>query len=320
MITGNVMPAGLAVGVDVGGTKIAFALIDQHGAVRAESRVPTQAAEGVEAVIARIADGVRAMCDQAGGHVTGIGVGCPGHVQAGVVRNAVNLGWEEVALAAALAAQISLPVQVRNDAVAAAIGEMWCGAARGCRDFVHVAIGTGLGGCAVSNGQVIGGVNGFAMEIGHLPAMPGGRLCTCGGHGCTEMYASGVGLLAGVREGRAAYPESVLARMETPSTADILAAMRAGDPLALATLESALSALCHALTWCIGVLNPALIVIGGGLAHAAGDLLAPEVIRCRLRELTLPPIHQELQIRRAEVTSSAVGAGCLVWALSEPDQ
>jgi glucokinase len=302
-----------AIGVDIGGTKIAFALIDRQGSVVAERRAPTLPAEGPAAVLNRLAEGIAALCDQ-GVSVAGIGVGCPGHVHDGVVRQAVNLGWSEVHLGKTLRERFPIPVVVNNDGAAAAIGEWWCGAARGCTDFVYAAIGTGLGGAAVSGGRLVRGVAGAAMEIGHLPAVPDGRLCACGLRGCTEQYASGVGLLAGLAERRADWPDSPLARKADATTADILAAMRAGDGLALALLRDLRSALTQALVWCAGALNSSRIVIGGGLGHALGVLLNLPGMQNDVRARLLPYVGEGLQIVPAQLTSSAVGAGCLAWA------
>ncbi|MCC7209247.1 MAG: ROK family protein [Anaerolineae bacterium] len=307
-------PTAYAIGVDIGGTKIAFALIDPQGRVVAERRAPTLPAEGVAAVLDRLAEGIAALGAH-GGPVAGVGVGCPGNVHDGVVRLAVNLGWSEVRLRDALRERFpDLPIAVSNDAAAVAIGEWWCGAARGCPDVVYAAIGTGLGGAAMSGGRLVRGASGAAMEIGHLPAVPGGRLCACGLTGCTEQYASGVGLLSGLAARRGEWPDSLLARKPDAGTADILDAMRAGDPLALALLHDLRGALTQALVWCAGALNAARIVIGGGLGRALGDLLDLPGLESDVRARLLPYVGDGLHIVPAQLASSAVGAGCLVWA------
>ncbi|MFN8373411.1 MAG: ROK family protein [Anaerolineae bacterium] len=306
------MSSEFAVGVDIGGTKIAFALIDSEGNVLAEHRLPTLPNEGVQAVIGRIVEGVHALEKQASGEVIGVGVGCPGHIDNGVVRTAVNLGWTNIPLLDELSNRFPIPVFVGNDAASVAIGEMWCGAARGHRNFVYAAIGTGLGGSAVVNGEVVTGMHGFAMEIGHFPLVPNGRLCNCGRLGCTETYVSGLGLLAGVREHRAQYPQTTLS--QEPSTAEILTAARSRDPLAAAVMHEAREKLCYTLAWCAGMFNPSLIIIGGGLAQAARDFLSSEVITDGIRSLMMYPIHEGLQVVPAQITATATGAGCLVWA------
>jgi glucokinase len=306
------MSSELAVGIDIGGTKIAFALIDQEGHVLAEHRLPTLATEGLQAVIRRIVSGVDTLRAQASGEIVGVGVGCPGHIDSGVVRIAVNLGWKDIPLQNELAKLFPVPVYVGNDAASVAIGEMWCGAARGHRNFVYAAIGTGLGGSAVVDGQVVTGMHGFAMEIGHLPLVLNGRPCNCGRLGCVETYVSGLGLLAGVREHRAQYPKTTIGK--EPTTAEILSAAREGDPLATAVIKEVKDKLCFTLAWCAGMFNPSLIVLGGGLAHAASDLLSPESITEGIQTLMMYPIHEGLRVAPSQITASATGAGCLVWA------
>lgn len=302
----------LAIGVDIGGTKIAFALIDRDGQVLAEHRLPTLPSEGVQAVIERIVEGVNTLKEQAAGEVVGIGVGCPGHIDDGIVRTAVNLGWIDVHLLEELTKRFDIPVYVGNDAHSAAVGEMWCGAARGCRDFVYIAIGTGLGGSVITNGQLVTGMNGFAMEVGHFPLVPNGRQCNCGKLGCVETYVSGPALLAGVREFRDQYPKTTVG--QAPSTGEILAAARDGDPLAVAVVQDMKAKLCFTLAWSAAMCNAELIVIAGGLGQAANDLLSPEILTDGIRALTMSPVHHGLRVVPAQVTASATGAGCLVWA------
>src|SRR5690554_3306764 len=200
----------LALGVDIGGTKIDLVLADASGTIRAEQRVATDAHEGPGAVLDRVAGGIQRLLAQADGPLAGIGIGCPGQVDpaSGVVRTAVNLGWTEVALRDEVARRLAqeLPIRVDNDVNAAALGERYFGAAPGCQDLVYLAVGTGLGGGALVNGRIVNGSTGTAMEVGHLSFDPAGRPCRCGQRGCAEMYVSGIGLMAGVEAHRADYP------------------------------------------------------------------------------------------------------------------
>lgn len=310
------MAEPLAIGVDIGGTKLAFVLINRQGESLATYQLPTQVADGTPAILDRIAQGLQVLLDQAPAPVAGIGIGVPGQVDPveGIVHNAVNLAWTDVPLRDAVARRLSngLPIWIQKDGNALALGEMVYGAARGCGDFVHVAIGTGLGGGAIANGQLIIGANFNPTEIGHLALNPEGRQCACGLRGCPEMYISGIGLLAGVQEHRAQYPQSALARLDHPSTTDIIQTARAGDPLAGVVFEEAARWLGAILAMCAGILNPAMFVIGGGLGHAASDLLLDGAWR-ELQRRTLPATYHRLQIVQSQIASSAVGAACLVW-------
>jgi len=309
----------LAIGVDLGGTKIAFCLIDRQGNVLAAHQVATGVNEGDQAVLDRMADGIRTVLVQASaGNVLGIGIGSPGQVDptAGTVSNAVNLNWEVVLLRAGLQKRLgtNLPIFLQKDTNATLLGELYYGAARNCRDVVLVAVGTGLGVGVITSGQIVVGARHDATDIGHLAIDPQGRLCACGQRGCTEMYVSGVGLLAGIREHCNAYPESPLAQQDavSPSTADILSAARAGDPLAQIVLDEAADWLGLIFMYCGVILNPAMFILGGGLGLAAADLLLERAKRV-FRARSSLRIHEGVDFRLAQLTSNAIGGACLVW-------
>ncbi|NDJ61517.1 MAG: ROK family protein [Chloroflexi bacterium] len=310
----RIQPQRVAVGVDVGGTKIAFVLAADDGHVLAERTEPTQAADGPDAVIARMAATIQQL--SSGHDLAGIGVACPGPIdaEAGIARSAVNLGWRDVPLRDGLRASggFSTPIWVENDTNAAALGEGVFGAARGLRNFVYAAAGTGLGGGAVVNGQIVDGANGMAMEIGHMVIHPGGRLCSCGQRGCVEMYASGKGLIAGVAEHRSAYPRSLLRADESPTTHAIIAAARAGDPLAQYVIGEAAEALGVTFAWCAALLNPALIVVAGGVAGALGARLL-EPAEAVLKARVLPEASADLRVVPSQIQTPALGPAALVW-------
>ncbi len=305
----------IAIGIDIGGTKIAFAAADRDGQILATHTEPTLANEGVPAVIGRIARGIAQVRAQlpADQPLAGIGMGVPGAVIDGVAQNAVNLGWRDVPLVASVRAAIDLdvPVWAQNDVKINAIAEGIFGAARGVRDFVFLALGTGLGGGAVSGGRLVNGASGFAMEMGHISLDPHGRGCNCGGTGCAEMYISGKGMLAGANAHRAEYPHSSLATGAITTHA-ILDAARAGDPLACRVIDEAVEALGEVMAFCAAALDPTLIVLGGGLGTAASDLIyarATDAMRSRL----FPDLRGRIDVQPSQVESSALGAAALVW-------
>ena len=317
----------LAIGIDLGATKVAGALVNDHGAALAEARAQTQAQAGIKAgvapVVARIAEVVAHLLAQASQlsdePVTGVGIGTPGLVDgaAGIVRNAVNLGWTEVALAQEVAAAITtktgrtLPVWVENDANSQAVGEYIFGAGRGQDNFALVAIGTGLGGAIIANRQLIAGATYTAAELGHLSLDPDrGRPCACGLRGCVETVVSGPGLVKNVQERIAAGSVSVLTG--DFHAEDVVAAARQGDDVASAAIAQTAHWLGMALATYVALLNPAAIIIGGGLGLSAFDLLVP-IARAELARRALPQSHEHLQLLPAQVVSSAIGAAALVW-------
>jgi len=306
----------LAIGVDIGGTKIALALVDRSGAVLAERRLPMRP-DDATTTLDEIAGAIEALRAGAPGLLAGIGIGCPGHVDPvqGIVHYAVNLGWTGVALRDGIRQRLAddLPVWVHKDTNAAALGELYFGAARGARDFIYLAIGTGLGGAAVVNGALATGLNAYAMEVGHLVLHPQGRQCNCGLRGCVEMYVSGKGLRAGTLEWAVTYPDSPLVeRGDRVSAHDILAAFAAGDALAVAVMEQAAEVLGTVMSTCASLLNPERFILGGGLGHAAADFWitrAGAVFRAQV----LPAARDGVTIVESTVASSAVGASALVW-------
>lgn len=310
------MTGQLAIGVDIGGTKIAFALVDGQGQALAEHCLPTLADEGAEAVLDRVGLGIRYLLERAGGTVAGVGIGSPGllNPHTGIVHNATNLGWHDVPILDEVRHRLAvdLSLWLEHDANAGALGEFYFGAARGHQDFVYLALGTGLGGGAVVGGEPFRGGNYRALEIGHMPFSPGGRLCRCGMRGCPEMYASGVGLLAGAREHSPEYPQSKLASASDLTTTAILDAAHAGDALALAVMNEATDWLVGVMICCMGTLNPSFFVIGGGLGHAGAKWFV-DGAKQRFHARTVPEVYPPVEVVVSQVASSAVGAACLVW-------
>jgi glucokinase len=313
----------LAIGIDLGATKVAGALVNDHGETLAEARALTEAQAGVQPVVTRITDVIMQLLAHSAQFsnepVAGVGIGTPGLVDgaSGVVRNAVNLGWSEVALAEevtrALAAQSrrSLPVWVENDANSQAVGEFIFGAGRGLDSFALMAIGTGLGGGIIANRQLVAGATYTAAEMGHLSLDPDhGRQCACGLRGCVETVVSGPGLVKNATELIQKGGQSTLTG--NFHAEEVVAAARNGDALALAALAESARWLGIALAAYVTLLNPAAIVIGGGLGLSSFDLLIP-VARVEIARRALRQSHEQLEIVRAQVMSSAVGAAALVW-------
>lgn len=307
----------LAVGVDLGASKIASALVTDTGRVLSARQTPTLSQEGPAAVLARIAAEINALLAAAPGPVAGVGLGTPGIVapSEGIVRNAVNLGWDEVPLVAGVCAALDreLPIFIQKDTNASALGEYYFGAARGCSDFVYLSVGSGLGGGLIANGQILTGAAWQASELGHFSLDPEGRPCVCGLRGCAETAVSGPGLVTLSRERLASgdYPASqVDAAALTPAA--VLAAARAGDALARDVFTEMGATLGVVMAACVAVLNPAAFVIGGGLGLAAFDLLIPPA-RLALAKRVIAASIAPLEILPSTLKSSAIGPSCLVW-------
>ena len=283
----------LAIGVDIGGTKIAGALV-RDGEILQRTRVETPA-EDVGAIVEAVTTVIQDLQGKAGGEdVVGAGIACAGLVDAAgeTILFAPNLAWRDEPLKAKVADQVDLPIRLENDANAAAWGEFRHGAARDHDDMTLITVGTGIGGGIVNDGTLLRGAAGVGAEIGHMRVVRDGLRCGCGNRGCWEQYGSGSAL---VREARD------LIRSGTPHAARLSDAC-GGDPDALEggdvtkvaeEGDPAAAELIHELGVWIGegaaslaaILDPAAIVIGGGVS-AAGDLLLEPARRAFHRNLT----------------------------------
>jgi glucokinase len=303
---------GVAVGVDLGGTKLLAALVDEAGTVVEDVKIarPTTGAGTVDA-IAEIVGGW--------GTSLPVGMGVAGLVdRQGVLRVGPNLpGFVDFPFRDALAERIGTTVVVDNDATAATWGEFCVGAARAARDAVLVTLGTGIGGGVVAGGVLQRGANGFAGEPGHTVVDPNGPACPCGRRGCWERFASGSGLGRLAREaaeaGRA--PGIVEAAGGDDSQVrgeHVTIAASSGDAGAIAVLWDFAWWVALGVTNLINVLDPEVVVIGGGLAEMGELLLAP--VNERYRDLVLAGEHRPVvPIVAAELGehAGAVGAGLL---------
>jgi glucokinase len=306
-----------AIGIDIGATKIACVLLSERGDVLHSSQVLTLADEGPQAVFDKVADQILDLARQSPGALAGIGIGSPGKVDSdrGRVYNAVNLGWTEVNLAEEISGRVdeTLPVWIQKDANLSALGEYYFGACQGLRDFVYLGIGSGLGAGIISGGQLITGGDWYAADIGHLSVDPQGMVCVCGGRGCAETVASGPGLVRVTqRKLEKGLTNTSLSQGVELSSADILAAARAGDALALEALAEVGHVLGIIISACTAILNPTRYVIGGGLGLAGYDFIIPAAQE-ELQQRTIPEHRNLLDVVPSQVESPAIGAACLVW-------
>ena len=271
--------------VDLGGSKILSVVADEEGRILGEDRRPTQAGEGPEAGLERIAASLEAALAEAGlrrDDLRAVGVCSPGPIDParGVIPEAPNLpGWHDVPVCQYLADRLGVPAILENDATAAAYGEFVYGAGRGCRHIVYITLSTGIGGGMVLDGRLYRGASGAAGEIGHITIDADGPLCGCGKPGHVEAFASGRAI---AREG-----EAVLARGGSPllarlveedgelTAATVRRAADAGDAEARRILQRAGYYLGIALAAYVDIFNPEVIIIGGGLRHMRDHYLVP---------------------------------------------
>ena len=276
---------GVTIGVDVGGTKIAAGVVDEHGQVLARMREKTPVSDA-DATLARIADVVQRLQVEVGPEVResigAVGLSVAGLVdkERSIVRLAPNLGWSNLPARERVSNLVDLPVTLDNDANCAAWAEYRHGAGRGYVDAVTITVGTGIGGGMVLDGVLYRGGFGAAAEVGHMVIERDGRLCPCGMRGCWEQYASGNALVRTARELAAERRDEaqVLLKLGDGSPEGIVGrhitdAARQGDPVARDAYEVVGSWLGRGMAVLVAVLDPSVFVIGGGVAES-GDLLA----------------------------------------------
>ncbi|MBL7491529.1 ROK family glucokinase [Frankia sp. AgB1.9] len=287
-------PTRLAIGVDVGGTKVAAGVVDERGHILGSVRRPTPGHEPrlVADTIAEVVGELQVR--HATGPATPIGIGAAGWLDRDGARVmfAPNLaGWRDEPLRDIISARLGRPVVVDNDANTMAWAEYRFGAGRGCTELCCVTVGTGIGSGLVLDGKVRHGAFGVGAEYGHMQVVPAGLPCGCGSQGCWEQYASGRALVRQAREITGTSPEAGrsllalaggdLARLTGP---DVTAAARDGDPAAVKCFEEVGHWLGQGLASLASVLDPARFVIGGGVSDAGELLLGPAraQFRCAL--------------------------------------
>lgn len=270
---------GLTIGVDIGGTKVLGGVVDSAGDVLAQTRRDTPAQDP-----GRTADRIVEVIQElaAGYPVDAVGIGAAGWIDAtrSIVQFAPNLAWRNEPLRDKITAAVGLPVVVENDGNAATWAEFQFGAGRDAdNSMVLFTVGTGIGSGIVINGGLIRGTNGIAAELGHMMMVPGGHPCGCGRHGCLEQYASGNALVrfakADARE-RPELAEQLLGLVGGDVDAirghAVTQAARLGDAVAIGAFEQIGRWLGVALADIVQILDPQVIVVGGGVIDA-GDLL-----------------------------------------------
>lgn len=259
------------VAIDVGGTNLKGAVVDRRGgAVSVESRA-SGAEDGPEAVVDALIGLAQELADaEEGSKVVAAGIAVPGLVDeaTGTVRVAANLGWREMRIGSLAQERLGVPVTISHDVRAAALAEGLLGAARGCRDYLLITLGTGIGGAVVLDRRPYVGTHGLGGELGHMAIEPRGPLCGCGRAGCLEALAS-----AGHVSARYALMTGGSDRHGAEEVAKRAAA--GDDPIADQVWSEAIDALAIGIANYAALLDPELVVIGGGMAAAGDSLFEP---------------------------------------------
>lgn len=326
------MTATLALGIDIGGTKVAGGLVDENGVIAARTRRHTphrsKSPKVVEDTIVEVVDELLASEPARACEVGSIGVGAAGFVSAdqGMVVFAPHLSWRDEPLRDNLSRRIHLPILVDNDANCACWAEHRFGAAKGESHVVMITLGTGIGGGLLIDGRIIRGRYGVTGEYGHMQVVPGGQRCECGNRGCWEQYASGNAL---VREARS------IVLSNSPMGTDLAArvggdfeeltgpviteAAQDGDATAIELIREIGDWLGVGMANLAAALDPGLFVVGGGVS-AAGELLLGPARDSFRKHLTGRGYRPEARIEKAALGNDAglIGAADLARLAARP--
>jgi glucokinase len=295
-----------AIGLDLGGTDLKAGLVSSRGEVVHFLRLPARARESADAPLEVIVGAVTELRRSGGEVLAGVGLGCPGVIDpaggALVGRTPHLPHWHSLPLRALLAERLGADLVVGNDANLAALAEQRAGAAQGARVSLTVTIGTGIGCGVIVDGRVLRGAHGGAGELGHLP-LDGRFPCRCGVPGCVEPECSGGGIVARAAE----------AGLEVGDAAAVFAAAGAGDPRATRIVERMTDRLGALIAVAAQLLDPEVVVIGGGVSNAGEALLTP--LRAAVTRYTLASHRGGVRIVRAALGERAgvVGAGLAAW-------
>lgn len=312
----------MLIGVDLGGTNIACGLVDDDGTICMRSGVPTDARRGAEAVMADIVAQIEWLIAQnpTGKAVDAIGIGIPGIAdpRTGVVISCVNLHWERVALRDYLAARISSPIFIDNDATVAGVAEFEVAQGGVYDDAVLITLGTGIGGGVRIGGKSISGHHGIGSEVGHMLVGEGLYTCNCGRNGCLETFASATAIRRYAahlieREGTDTLMlEMAGGDVEGIDGELIFKASERGDAMAKRVIDRMVDYLARGIMNIVCTIDPEIVLIGGGLSMAGEALLTP--LRARLETLHYFPGAPPVRVEIAKLKNDAGIIGAALYA------
>ena len=308
------------IGVDIGGTQFRTGLFDQHGRLLQVIQGDTLRSGGRDWMLKQVFDRCESLIKNSDLPVGACGMSFGGPVDFANqrVRSIHSPGWEDFPLAQWVMEKLNLPCRLDNDANCGALGEYSFGAGRGTQSLVFLTISTGIGGGIVCDGKVLRGKNSFAGELGHLPMSDSHILCTCGGRGCLETFCSGPAIARRARELMERRPDAMGGLMDLcASPEDITAkivfqAAAGGDISALQIVNEAARWLARAILMVIRIVDPDIIVLGGGVMQAGEIFLGP--VRTFLKELSTSTIiySTEVVLSKLGQDSQLFGAQALV--------
>lgn len=287
-----------SIGIDLGGTKILIGLVEKEsGKVVSHIKKKTKKEKGPENIVRKMVEGVEELLEESGKfftEISSIGIGSAGQIDRknGIIIGAPNLDCYNLNLKEILQNKFNIPVFVGNDVEVATIGEQKFGAGKGCADFVCVFVGTGIGSAIVKNGQIIYGATGTAGELGHIIVDLNGRPCACGAHGCLEAYASRSAIETRIegalKKGRKSCISEYLEEGKAITSSMIRKSIEREDELVTQCVSEASEYLSGGLASVINLINPELIILGGGLIEAVDYFYKQTIKKAKSKSLPVP--------------------------------
>ena len=293
-------------GLDAGGTNLAAGVVDQDGVLYSRETISSEAGRPIEEIVERMVCVSHEAVKRSGVPMTEIrswGIGMPSCINAKTQRlvHANCFGWKDVPIYNYLLGKLPLTTIINNDANCAVLGELYAGAAKGYQNVILLTLGTGLGSGIIINGELFTGADGMGAEFGHTKVVPGGRQCTCGQHGCADVYCSATGIILEARELLPHFPNSLLASKDIFNAKDIFVGAKVLDSCCMQAVDHYITYLALVLSNIIPVFRPEIILLGGGVAGAGESLLAP------LREKTLQITYGADVIGIPEIQCASLG-------------
>ena len=310
----------IRIGVDVGGTGIQIGVVNKEYRIIQEGSIPTRTDLPFEEQLRQIADCIVSAVRESGfstDDIESVGIGIPGIASAktGEIIKCTNMGWYHMPFRDVFSRYLDKPVHIDNDANVAALAESVAGVSAGTSSSVFITIGTGIGSGIIINGRIWSGAHHIGGELGHVIFDLGGVPCTCGNHGCLERYCSATALIRMAREAVSGHPDSLILRSVNMDPDKIEAktvfdAARAGDPLAVNVYGQYIDNLAQAIGSVVNLLDPEVIVLGGGVSKAGSFLLEPltkEYTRYVLfNDQPLPPLKLAVLGSEAGIIGAAM--------------
>ena len=309
------------IGLDVGGTTFKAGVVNEKGEILVKNAYPTGVERPYQEIIADMAKLCRQVTAEAGlemKDIAAVGVGVPGMFsnKTGMIPFCTNLGWHDVPFVAEMKKHLDVPVYGDNDATVAGLAESVAGASAGVDSSVILTLGTGVGGGIVINGRPYSGAHGCGSEIGHIIIKMDGEMCTCGNEGCFERYASATAIIREAKKALEDDPQSAILAMcggdkDKINAKIVIDAAREGDPAAVKVFNGYVRALAHGIVSIINMIDPEVILLGGGVAHAGEFLL--NAVREAVKPLVFFKTMPYARIELAQLGNDAgiIGAAML---------